>query len=370
MELISGSQIAEEIKSALRVKNQEAGIIPQLEVVLVGENEESKVYVNLKEKAALSISARTSIRQLPASISKEGLLAVIAEANNDPAIDGIIIQLPLPQDLSPYQDEFLEAIKTEKDVDGFNPINRGTLIAGQAEFVSCAALACMEIINRYPPPGKNAVLVGDSFDLILPLAISLVREDFNVSVIKEYQAGLVQTADLLVVEKGQAGIVKGQDLREGMPVLCICGAYQLLGNNYMALDGRLMQGLKFFNFTTRAGTDRLIGNILIKACLGGQETTVVGFENHAGRTYFEDDSLEAFGEVLRGYGNNGEDKKEGIKYRHLIGTYLHGPLLPKNPVVADFFLKTMAQRKGIELSCRLDDAIELTAHEQMKNRLL
>jgi glycosyltransferase involved in cell wall biosynthesis len=117
MELISGSQIAEEIKSALRVKNQEAGIIPQLEVVLVGENEESKVYVNLKEKAALSISARTSIRQLPASISKEGLLAVIAEANNDPAIDGIIIQLPLPQDLSPYQDEFLEAIKTEKDVD-------------------------------------------------------------------------------------------------------------------------------------------------------------------------------------------------------------------------------------------------------------
>jgi methylenetetrahydrofolate dehydrogenase (NADP+)/methenyltetrahydrofolate cyclohydrolase len=121
MELISGIQIAEEIKSALRVKNQEAGIIPQLEVVLVGENEESKVYVNLKEKAALSISARTSIRQLPASISKEGLLAVIAEANNDPAIDGIIIQLPLPQDLSPYQDEFLEAIKTEKDVDGFNP---------------------------------------------------------------------------------------------------------------------------------------------------------------------------------------------------------------------------------------------------------
>jgi methylenetetrahydrofolate dehydrogenase (NADP+)/methenyltetrahydrofolate cyclohydrolase len=219
MELISGSQIAEEIKSALRVKNQEAGIIPQLEVVLVGENEESKVYVNLKEKAALSISARTSIRQLPASISKEGLLTVIAEANNDPAIDGIIIQLPLPQDLSPYQDEFLEAIKTEKDVDGFNPINRGTLIAGQAEFVSCAALACMEIINRYPPPGKNAVLVGDSFDLILPLAISLVREDFNVSVIKEYQAGLVQTADLLVVEKGQAGIVKGQDLREGMLVI-------------------------------------------------------------------------------------------------------------------------------------------------------
>lgn len=159
-------------------------------------------------------------------------------------------------------------------------------------------------------------------------------------------------------------------IEDGMPVLCICGAYQLLGTSYLALDGRVMEGLKFFDFTTRAAKDRLIGNILIKASLGGQEITVVGFENHGGRTYFEDKSLQPFGEVLRGHGNNGEDKKEGIKYNHLIGTYLHGPLLPKNPGVADFFLNAMAQRKGIEFSSRLDDDIELTAHEQMKNRLL
>lgn len=219
MELISGSKIAEEIKSALKLKNQGTGMMPQLVVILVGDDEESMVYVGLKEKAALSISAKTSIRQLPAGISREELLAVIAEANHDAAVDGIIIQLPLPEHLSPYQDEFLEAIKTEKDVDGFNPINRGKLIGGQAEFVSCAALACMEVIQRYGSQGKNAVLVGDSFDLILPLAIMLIKQDFNVSVIREYQAELVHTADLLVVEKGQAGIVKGQHLREGMLII-------------------------------------------------------------------------------------------------------------------------------------------------------
>ncbi|NLO22121.1 MAG: bifunctional 5,10-methylenetetrahydrofolate dehydrogenase/5,10-methenyltetrahydrofolate cyclohydrolase [Syntrophomonadaceae bacterium] len=219
MELISGSKIAEEIKSALKLKNQGAGIMPQLAVIIVGDNEESMVYVGLKEKAALSISARTSIKQLPASISKKELLAVIDEANNDAAINGIIIQLPLPEQLIPYQDQLLEAIKTEKDVDGFNPINRGKLIGGQAEFISCAALACMEVIHRYGPQGKNAVLVGDSFDLILPLAIMLAQQDFNVSLINEYQPEWVQKADILVVEKGRAGVVKGSDLRNGMLVI-------------------------------------------------------------------------------------------------------------------------------------------------------
>lgn len=159
-------------------------------------------------------------------------------------------------------------------------------------------------------------------------------------------------------------------IEEGMPVLCICGAYQLLGRSYSALDGRVMAGLNFFDFSTRAAKERLTGNILIKACLKGQEMTVVGFENHGGRTYFEDNSLQPFGEVLRGYGNNGEDKKEGIKYHNLIGTYLHGPLLPKNPGVADFFLHAMAARQGIVLSNPLDDDIELIAHEQVKKRLL
>ncbi len=159
-------------------------------------------------------------------------------------------------------------------------------------------------------------------------------------------------------------------IEDGMPVLCICGAYQLLGISYIAVDGQVMEGLKFFDFITRGAKNRLIGNVLIKACIDGEEISVVGFENHGGRTYFEDDSLRPFGTVIKGYGNNGEDKQEGIKYKNLIGTYLHGPLLPKNPGAADYYLKTMAARRGIELNRRLDDYIEQMAHEQVKKKLL
>lgn len=160
-----------------------------------------------------------------------------------------------------------------------------------------------------------------------------------------------------------------KNIQEGLPVLCICGAYQLLGTSYIAYDGQEMKGLGFFNFLTRGARKRLIGNVWINAGIGGQEIDVVGFENHGGRTYFEDPTLRPFGRVVKGYGNNGEDKQEGILYHNLIGTYLHGPLLPKNPRIADFFIQKMAQRKGLTIQPGLDDTIENTAHAQVKNKL-
>ncbi len=221
MELISGTKIAEEIKTALGEQNLARGICPNLAVILVGDNKESEVYVRLKENAASSISGATSIIQLPAHISKEELLTEILKANNDPGIHGIIIQLPLPDHLAPYQDEFLEAVEEEKDVDGFNPANRGKLFGGEPKFVSCAALACMEVIDRYIEVrnGKNAVLAGESFDLILPLSILLIRQGFNVQVISEYQPEWIKNTDILVVEKGSAELVKGEHLQEGMLVI-------------------------------------------------------------------------------------------------------------------------------------------------------
>ncbi|MGE5391014.1 MAG: type 1 glutamine amidotransferase [Deltaproteobacteria bacterium] len=167
---------------------------------------------------------------------------------------------------------------------------------------------------------------------------------------------------------------KGGRLKEqieaGLPVLCICGAYQLLGLSYIAADGQAMDGLKFFEFRTVAGSPRLIGNVLIEANIDGKAVSVVGFENHGGRTIFDDPDLQSFGRVINGFGNNGKDGGEGLIYKNLIGTYLHGPLLPKNPAVADFFISAMAQRKGIELAYDLDDFIEQFAHDQVKGRLL
>lgn len=161
-----------------------------------------------------------------------------------------------------------------------------------------------------------------------------------------------------------------QAIEEGLPVLFICGAYQLLGEYYRSHEGKELQALGFFSFFTQGFRERLTGNILTHTELNQKEESVVGFENHGGRTYFIDRRLQPFGRVIKGFGNNGEDKQEGIIYRNLLGTYLHGPLLPKNPRVADFFIKAMTGRRSVNLDKTLDDNLENYAHEQIKKRIL
>lgn len=161
-----------------------------------------------------------------------------------------------------------------------------------------------------------------------------------------------------------------QAIQTGMPTLCICGAYQLLGDYYKAADGSTMQGLAFFRLHTRSEPGRLIGNVLIEADIRGRRTSLVGFENHGGRTYFDDDQLQPLGRVVKGYGNNGQDGTEGLLFQNLIGTYLHGPLLPKNPVLADFFIQAMAARRGINIETKLNDEIENIAHQQVEKKIL
>jgi Predicted glutamine amidotransferase len=104
-------------------------------------------------------------------------------------------------------------------------------------------------------------------------------------------------------------------IEQGFPVLCICGAYQLLGSYYRSLDGQMLKGLGLLGFYTQSEKGRLIGNILIEIEMGGQKKTVVGFENHGGRTYMEDKQLKPLGKVLKGFGNNGKDGREGIWHK-------------------------------------------------------
>ncbi len=158
-------------------------------------------------------------------------------------------------------------------------------------------------------------------------------------------------------------------IEEGMPFLFICGAYQLLGTEYRSYDGTAMKGLGFFDLYTKGEKDRLIGNIAIESEINEQKISVVGFENHGGRTFLVDPKLRPFGTVVKGFGNNGKDGGEGLHYNNLIGTYLHGPLLPKNPRVADYFIDTMAKRRGLVIDAPLDDFIENTAHEQVRMKI-
>jgi len=170
--------------------------------------------------------------------------------------------------------------------------------------------------------------------------------------------------------------IKGKYLKEvinnGTPGLFVCGAYQFLGKYYKTADGTMIDGLGVFDLYTESpelNVPRCIGNIVIKSKLF-QEIRLVGFENHGGRTYLADKKL-AFATVVKGYGNNEEDKTEGIYYKNCFGTYLHGPILPKNPELTDYLIKKAVERKygrNVKLS-KIDNQWEEKARNWVIDKL-
>jgi len=137
-------------------------------------------------------------------------------------------------------------------------------------------------------------------------------------------------------------VVKSASIRsaidEGAALLAVCGGYQLLGRGYRGRDGSLMPGVGLFPHETVAGAARMIGDVLLECELEpGQRRTVAGFENHAGQTRL-DPGAKALGRVLYGFGNDGESGFEGCRVGRAVGTYLHGPLLPRNPWLADWLI--------------------------------
>jgi lipid II isoglutaminyl synthase (glutamine-hydrolysing) len=156
-------------------------------------------------------------------------------------------------------------------------------------------------------------------------------------------------------------------LADGAVVLAVCGGYQLLGHSYQLGDERI-GGLGLADLeTVREDGPRLIGNIEIEADLGQGPRTVAGFENHGGRTHLGPGATP-LGRVVRGHGNNGRDGFEGVRQGNLIGTYIHGPLLPKNAWLADRLIQlAIARRAGSEPELEpLDDALEAAAHESAR----
>ena len=168
---------------------------------------------------------------------------------------------------------------------------------------------------------------------------------------------------MLVAENlaAKAGALKSAVLDDGAALLAVCGGYQLLGRGYRGFHGEDMPGVGLFPLHTVAGTKRMIGNVLLD-CDG---RTVAGFENHAGRTLL-DDGAQPLGRVIAGHGNDGESGYAGCRVARAIGTYLHGPLLPRNPWLADVLLsQALAHRDGGEPRALepLSDELEAQAHE-------
>src|SRR5438105_11947543 len=155
----------------------------------------------------------------------------------------------------------------------------------------------------------------------------------------------------------------------GAVVLAVCGGYQLLGESYVTAEGKKLPGLALVDLHTVPGAKRNIGNIAINTDgLGLRPTTLVGFENHSGKTYLGP-GLRPLGRVIRGAGNNGEDGTEGVVAGNVFGTYLHGSLLPKNPHLADFLLRRALQRRGPVRFDPLDDTMEMAAHNSIRERI-
>lgn len=188
-----------------------------------------------------------------------------------------------------------------------------------------------------------------------------------------------RNADLLFMGGGQdrGQRIVGQDLQnykeeikelveKGLPALLICGGYQLFGSYFKTKDGIFIPGIEILNIWTVGGDKRMIGNVIVQSPFFGE---LVGFENHSGRTFLGE-GVQPLGKVVKGYGNNGQDKMEGAIYKNVIGTYLHGPFLPKNPQVADWLIsRAIAYRYEEEITLPpLDDVLEWEAHRAGKRR--
>ena len=171
---------------------------------------------------------------------------------------------------------------------------------------------------------------------------------------------------------------KGADLRaiveDGVVVLGVCGGYQLMGHFYETPEGERLPGVGIFDLHTeprKPDEERLIGNVLVRvrAPEGDEQREIVGFENHGGRTYLGED-VKPLGEVVVGFGNNGQDGTEGARRLNAYGTYLHGSLLPKNPWLTDQLILNALHRVDDTFELEpLDDTVERSAFESVSNRI-
>ena len=209
----------------------------------------------------------------------------------------------------------------------------------------------INLLQLYP---KDMNIYGD-WGNTLVLKRRLEWHGYGVQLL-EYNPGdeFPQGVDLVVGGGGQdSGQLKihddlqkiGPALRalanDGVPMLVICGMYQLFGNFFKTKDGEMISGIKLLDIETVGGAERLIGNIVTSS---EQFGLIVGYENHSGLTTLGA-TVRPLGQVIRGAGNNNRDETEGARYRNVIGTYLHGSLLPKNPAIADWLIEQAVTRK-------------------------
>jgi len=249
-QLIDGKAIAAKVRAGVAAEVQrlkaERGVTPGLAVVRVGEDPASKVYVGQKHKAALEVGFNNWEHHFPQDATQAELLAHVQALNADPKVHGILIQLPLPKHLD--SDALIEAVRPEKDADGFHPMNAGMLSIGRPAPRACTPFGVMRMLEEigFDPAGKRAVVVGRSNIVGKPMALMLLAANATVTIChrKSDLKSEVANADLLVVAVGVAQLVKGAWVKPGAVVIDV-------GMNRNA-EGKLVGDVEFAAASERA----------------------------------------------------------------------------------------------------------------------
>lgn len=223
--IIDGKKISAEIKEELKEKTAQLkrqGITVGLAVVRVGEDPASKVYVRNKEKACEYVGIQTKTIVLPEETTEEELLKLVEELNHDDAINGILVQLPLPKQIN--ESRILLAIDPKKDVDGFHPVSVGKMVIGEKTFLPCTPAGIIEMLKRsgIEIAGRECVVIGRSNIVGKPMALLLLRENGTVTITHSKTRNLKETAkraDILISAIGKAKFITTEYVKEGAVVI-------------------------------------------------------------------------------------------------------------------------------------------------------
>lgn len=223
--ILDGKRVAAEIRAEVAAdvaRLAGEGITPDLDVVLVGEDPASHVYVNAKANAARSVGIRETTHRYPRDLDQGALLATIDRLNADSSVDAILVQLPLPKHIDTAR--VLEAIDPAKDADGFHPVNVGRLVQGKPAPIPCTPAGILELLVRegVEIAGKRSVVVGRSDIVGKPMATLLLKADATVTISHSKTRdlpGVCREADILIVALGRAGFVTGEYVKPGAVVV-------------------------------------------------------------------------------------------------------------------------------------------------------
>lgn len=221
-QLMDGKALAAQKKAAIRAEVERLARTPGLAVVLVGENPASQIYVRGKARDCEECGIRCMDFRLPAQTTESELLTLIAELNGRADVDGILVQLPLPEGIR--ERRVLEAIAPEKDVDAFHPENVGRLVQGQARYLPCTPAGVMELLRMagVDPAGRRAVIVGRSNIVGKPMALLLLQADATVTVCHSRTPDLADEchrADILISAVGRRGLITADMIKPGAAVV-------------------------------------------------------------------------------------------------------------------------------------------------------